>query len=142
MANTYTQIHIQAIFAVRRRVNLIQAEWEDDLYKYITGIVQANKHKLLAINGMPDHVHLCFGMRPDQSLSDLMQDIKGGSSKWVNEHKFLKSHFEWQSGYGLDGKACRAGTSVEDNKHNAESRRDETFFSWPVPGLRETVSIR
>jgi len=81
MANTYTQIHIQAIFAVRRRVNLIQAEWEDDLYKYITGIVQANKHKLLAINGMPDHVHLCFGMRPDQSLSDLMQDIKGGSSK-------------------------------------------------------------
>src|SRR5207249_2649477 len=76
-----TQIHIQAIFAVRRQVNLIQAQWEDDLYKYITGIVQANKHKLLAINGMPDHVHLCFGMRPDQSLSDLMQDIKGGSSK-------------------------------------------------------------
>ena len=100
MPNTYTQIHIQAIFAVKRRVALIQPTWENRLYKYITGIIQKNEHKLLAINGMPDHVHVFFGMRPDQSLSDLMQDIKGSSSGWINENKFLKSHFEWQSGYG------------------------------------------
>lgn len=100
MPNTYTQIHIQAIFAVKKRIALISTTWEDDLYKYITGIVQTNNHKLLAINGMPDHVHVFFGMRPDQSLSDLMQDIKGSSSKWINEKKFLRAHFEWQSGYG------------------------------------------
>lgn len=100
MPNTYTQIHIQAIFAVKKRIALIQPTWENQLYKYITGIIQTNEHKLLAINGMPDHVHTFFGMRPDQSLSDLMQDIKGSSSKWINEKNFLDAHFEWQSGYG------------------------------------------
>jgi len=81
MANTYTQIHIQVIFAVKNRTGLIQKEWKDELYKYITGIIQTHDHKLLAINGMPDHLHVFFGMRPIQSLSDLMQDIKGSSSK-------------------------------------------------------------
>ena len=100
MANTYTQIHIQAIFAVRNRVGLIQQEWKDDLYKYITGMIQAHSHKLVAINGMADHVHVFFGMRPVQSLSELMQDIKGSSSKWINEKKIVKGRFEWQEGYG------------------------------------------
>ena len=99
MANTYTQIHIQAIFAVRNRNGLIQNKWKEELFKYITGITQSRKHKLIAINGMPDHVHVLFGMRPAQSLSDLMQDIKGSSSKWINERKFVKGRFEWQEGY-------------------------------------------
>jgi REP element-mobilizing transposase RayT len=78
---------------------LIQKEWQDELYKYITGIIQMQQHRLLAINGMPDHVHILFGLRPVQSLSDLMQDIKGSSSKWINERKFVKGRFEWQQGY-------------------------------------------
>ena len=90
MPNTYTQIHIQAIFAVKKRACVIQNEWKDELYKYITGIIQTQKHKLLAINGMPDHLHIFFGMRPIQSLSDLMQDIKGSSSKWINDKKLLR----------------------------------------------------
>ncbi len=65
------------------------------MYKYITGIIQTHNHKLLAINEMPDHLHLFFGMRPIQSLSDLMQDIKGSSSKWINEKKFIIDKFEW-----------------------------------------------
>jgi len=100
MANTYTQIHLQVIFAVKKRTGLIQKEWKDELYKYITGIVQAQEHKLLAINGMPDHLHIFFGMRPIQSLSDLMQHIKQDSSKWVNQKKFITEKFEWQEGYG------------------------------------------
>ncbi|HZB13760.1 MAG TPA: IS200/IS605 family transposase [Chryseolinea sp.] len=101
VANTYTQIHIHAIFAVRNRACLIQPEWKEELYKYISGIAQTNnKHKLIIINGMPDHVHLFIGMRPNQSLSDLMQDIKGSSSKWINGRKFLRGRFEWQEGYG------------------------------------------
>jgi len=100
MANSYTQIHLQVIFAVKKRTGLIQKEWKDELYKYITGIVQAHEHKLLAINGMPDHLHVFFGMRPIQSLSDLMQNIKQDSSKWVNQKKFIKEKFEWQEGYG------------------------------------------
>jgi len=81
MANTYTQVHIQAVFSVQNRDCIIKQVWKEELYRYLTGIIQNNGHKLLTINGMPDHVHLFFGMRPTQSLSGLMQDIKGDSSK-------------------------------------------------------------
>jgi len=100
MPNTYTQIHIHAVFAVRFRTGLIKTEWKNDLYRYLTGIIQHYNHKALAINGMPDHVHILFGMRPTQSLSNLMQDVKGGSSKWINDQKIIKDHFQWQEGYG------------------------------------------
>lgn len=100
MANTYHQIHIQAIFAVKKRNGLIYKEWKDELYKYITGIIQAYDHKLLAINGMADHVHIFFGMRPTQSVSDLMQHVKQDSSKWINQKKFTNEKFEWQQGFG------------------------------------------
>lgn len=100
MANTYTQIHIQAVFAVSHREMLIKPNWKDELYKYITGIIQNNGHKLLAINGMPDHIHVFFGMRPRQSLSELMQMVKGDSSTWINERGFTKRKFSWQPGYG------------------------------------------
>jgi len=100
MANTYTQIHIQAVFAVQDRMSLVSGNWKDELYKYITGIIQSYDHKLLQINGMPDHIHILFGMRPTQSLSDLMQLVKQDSSKWVNKRGFVKGKFAWQSGYG------------------------------------------
>ena len=100
MPNTYTQIHIQAVFAVQNRECIIGKQWKDEPYKYITGILQNYNHKLLAINGMPDHVHVFFGMRPDQSLPVLMQQVKGDSSKWINEKKFVHGKFSWQEGYG------------------------------------------
>jgi REP element-mobilizing transposase RayT len=100
VANTYTQIHIQAIFVVKFRAALIRPEWKHELYKYISGVIQQNQHKLIIINGVDDHVHILFGMRPVQSLSDLMQDIKGASAKWINDKGFVKGRFEWQKGYG------------------------------------------
>jgi len=100
MADTYTQIHIHVVFAVKFRQSLISADWQDELLKYITGIVQNNNHKMLSINCMPDHMHILIGMRPSQSLSDLMQDIKGDSSKWINSKRFLSQKFAWQESYG------------------------------------------
>ena len=100
MPNTYTQIHIQFVFAVKFRKALIEDSYKQELYQYITAIVQSYGHKMLAINGVADHIHIFIGMRPTQSISDLMQDIKGNSSKWVNDKKFLKVKFEWQGGYG------------------------------------------
>jgi len=100
MANTYTQIYIQTVFSVQNRISLIGPEWQVELFKYITGIVQNNGHKLIAINGMPDHLHIFIGMKPNQSLSDLMQDVKGDSSKWVHEKGFVRGRFEWQTGFG------------------------------------------
>src|SRR5690606_31677876 len=100
MANTYTQIHIQTVFAVQDRQSLIKNEWKDEMYKYITGIIQNHEHKVLQINGMPDHVHILFGMRPTQSLSDLMKLVKQDSSKWINSKKFVNGKFSWQAGFG------------------------------------------
>ena len=100
MANTFTQIYIHFVFAVQNRISLIQPEWKDELYKYITGIIQKNGHKLITINGVANHVHIFIGYKPHQLIPDLIQDVKGSSSKWINEKKFIKGKFIWQQGYG------------------------------------------
>jgi putative transposase len=100
MANTYTQLYIQFVFAVKYREGMIHDSFKEELYQYISGIIKNNNHKLIAINGMKDHLHLFIGMKPTQSVSELMQDIKGSSSKWINDKNFLKVKFEWQEGYG------------------------------------------
>ncbi|WP_298306748.1 IS200/IS605 family transposase [Flavobacterium sp.] len=131
MANTYTQIHVQFVFAVKFRNGLIHASFKEELYQYISGIIKANNHKLLAINGMPDHLHIFIGMRPTQSISDLLQDIKGSSSKWINEKKFLKVKFEWQEGYGAFSYSKSHVNNVinyiqnQENHHKKETFRDE-----------------
>lgn len=100
MANTYTQIHIQLVFAVKFKKALIGSDWESRLFEYIIAIVQNHKHKVLAINGTADHIHLLIGLRPDQSLSELVQKVKASSSKWINEKNFTLEHFAWQEGFG------------------------------------------
>ena len=100
MANTYTQIYIQVVFAVSGRLSLIHPEHKEEIYKYITGIVRNNRHKLIAINGMPDHVHILIGMEPYQALSDLVRDIKADSTNFINEHKLSRFKFGWQEGFG------------------------------------------
>ncbi len=100
MANTYTQIHLHFIFAVKYRDRAISKTWENELYKYISGIIQNNGHKMLKINGVADHIHILIGMRPTQSISELLKDIKGSSSKWINENNFVTGSFSWQEGYG------------------------------------------
>lgn len=128
MANTYTQIHIQAIFAVKKRTGLIQNEWKDELYKYITGIIQARDHKLLAINGVQDHIHIFFGMRPVEALSDLMQDIKQNSSKWINQKKFIRDKFEWQQGFGAFSYSKSHVPKVIDYVLNQEAHHRKISF--------------
>lgn len=100
MANTYTQLHIQLVFAVKYRAAFIEKEWKPRLLQYITGIIQQNEHKMLQINSMPDHLHIFIGMWPNQSLSSLVQNVKAESSKWINENKFCRSRFAWQEGFG------------------------------------------
>ena len=98
--NTFTQIHLQVVFAVQNRDALISVSWKNRLYNYLVAIIQNNKHKVLAIGGTADHVHILFGMRASQSLSNLMKVVKGCSSKWINENKLSNGWFSWQEGYG------------------------------------------
>jgi REP element-mobilizing transposase RayT len=100
MTNTYTQIHIHAVFTVKNRLSLIKKDWQDRLYQYIIAIIQNHDHKVLSIGGMPDHIHLLFGFRPTQSLSELMQNVKRNSSEWINKEKLVLGKFSWQEGYG------------------------------------------
>ena len=100
MANTYTQIYIQVVFAVSARQCLIAREFKEELYRYVAGTVRSENQKLIAINGMPDHIHAFVGLRPVMAISDLVRDIKNNSSNFVNEKKWVKGKFAWQEGYG------------------------------------------
>ncbi len=100
MPNTYTQLYVQMVFAVKGREALVIPEIREEIQKYISGIVRKRQHKILSIHCMPDHSHLFIGLNPDQSISDLMKDVKGNSSYFINQKKFLHSHFQWQQGYG------------------------------------------
>ncbi|CAN5333936.1 IS200/IS605 family transposase [soil metagenome] len=100
MANTYSQIYIQIVFAVHGRENLIKSEWKEELYKYIAGIIKNRKQKLLAIGGTADHIHILVGIEPNIALSDLVRDIKSNSSRFINERKFVRGKFYWQEGFG------------------------------------------
>lgn len=100
MANTYSQIHIQAVFAVAGRASLIHSDWKEELFKYIAGIFRNQEQKLLAIGGIADHIHILFGLRPSSALSDLIRDVKANSSAFVNENRFVRGKFAWQEGFG------------------------------------------
>lgn len=100
MANTYTQIYIQIVFAVKGRQNLISKENREELHKFITGIVSNRGQKLFAVFAMPDHVHILVSIGPTIALLDLVRDIKAGSSKFINDKKWMNEKFSWQEGYG------------------------------------------
>jgi len=100
MANTYSQIYIQVVFAVQDRMCLIRHDNKDELEKYMTGIVTKNGQKLIAVNSMPDHFHILIGLKPDMSLSDLVGDIKAGSSGFINKKRWVADRFSWQEGFG------------------------------------------
>lgn len=131
MANTYTNLYIQFVFAVQNRTSFINPIWKDELFKYITGIIRNNNHKLIAINGMPDHVHILIGYNPNQLIPDLLQDVKGFSSKWINKMGFVRGKFSWQEGYGgfsyskshID--AVVQYINNQERHHKSKSLRDE-----------------
>jgi REP element-mobilizing transposase RayT len=100
MSSTFSQIYIQIVFAVKFRESLIQNSWEEELYKYISGIITNKGQKLLAINGMPNHIHILIGMKPTCCLSDLVREIKKSSNEFIKEKKFVNGRFQWQEGFG------------------------------------------
>ncbi len=128
---TYSQIYIQVVFAVKGRNSLIHSSWEEELYKYITGIVQNNGQKVLAINGMPDHIHILIGMKPSCCLSDLVREIKKSSNAFIKEKGFSNFKFEWQAGYGAFSYSHSALDHViayinkQKEHHRAKSFKDE-----------------
>jgi putative transposase len=130
-ANTYTQIYIHIVFAVEGRQSLIPSEHNSELQKYITGIISSQNHKLIAINNLPDHLHLLIGLRPDVSLSHLVRDIKAFSAKFINEKRWVAGRFSWQEGFGAFSHARSQLDTViryiqnQPKHHQKQSFRDE-----------------
>jgi putative transposase len=100
MANTYSQIYIQVVFAVEARQFLIRPEFKEEVQKYVTGITTERGQKLLAVHCMPDHTHLLIGLKPSLALSDLVRDVKNGSSNFINRKGWMPGRFSWQEGFG------------------------------------------
>lgn len=131
MANTFSQIYIQVVFAVQDRISLIHTSWEEELYKYISGIIDNKGQKLLAINGIPNHIHIFFGMKPTCCISDLIREVKKSSNEFINENRFTKSKFIWQEGFGAFSYSHSQIDSVikyilnQKEHHKKQSFRDE-----------------
>jgi REP element-mobilizing transposase RayT len=138
MAGSYSQIYIQVVFAVRSRESLIRPEWENELYKYISGIVQNKGQKMLAINGMPDHLHFFIGMRPSCCLSDLIREIKKSSNDYIKEQGFCKFQFNWQEGYGAFSYShSQIGNVINYIANQKEHHKTKTFKEEYVEFLKK-----
>ncbi len=135
MANTYSQLYIHVVFAVKRRESLIKEQYREQVQRYITGILQKRNSKMISIYCMPDHTHLFLGLNPGTALSDLVRDIKAGSSKFINEQGWFNSKFNWQEGYGsfsysksLIPKVAKYIENQQEH-HKKQSFKDE-YLEW------------
>ncbi|WP_396168003.1 IS200/IS605 family transposase [Flavobacterium sp.] len=100
MANTYHQMYIQAVFAVKYRKAVLHKDWRKDVFAVIGNLINETGCKTIIVNGVEDHVHCFLGLKPTVSISELMKTVKAKSSKYINDNNFLLDRFEWQVGYG------------------------------------------
>jgi putative transposase len=128
MANTYTQLYIHFVFAVQNRLCLLKNDWQDNLYKYMNGIIEQQGHKLYIINGMNDHIHTLISMSPVQAPSDLMYHLKRSSSLWINKNRLSPGRFSWQEGFGAFsvGKA-QLSEKIKYIENQQEHHKIKTF---------------
>ncbi len=128
MANTYSQIYIQIVFAVKGRQCFIKEAFREELQKYITSIVTERKQKLYSIYCRPDHTHLFVSMKPDLAISDLVRDVKANSSSFLKELRFANDSFSWQEGYGaFSYSKSQANDVVKYILNQPEHHRKRTF---------------
>jgi REP element-mobilizing transposase RayT len=134
-------MYIQIVFAVKRRQNLIQKNWKDELHKYICGIVNGKGQKVYAIGGVEDHIHILVSIKPNISISDLVRDIKANSSKWINENEFVRGKFQWQDGFGAFSYAQSQLDNVIAYINNQEQHHQKKTFKDEYLTLLQKFNI-
>jgi REP element-mobilizing transposase RayT len=127
--------------AVKGRESLIQHSWEEDLYKYISGIVKHKGQKMIAINGMPDHIHFLIGMRPSCCLSDLIREIKKSSNEYINENKLSHFKFQWQEGFGAFSYSQSSLDNVIAYIHNQKEHHKKKSFKSEYKEILESFQL-
>ena len=141
MPNTYSQIYIHIIFTVKGRENLINKKHQEELHKYITGIISKRQQKLLAIYANPDHIHLLVSLKPNITISDLVRDIKAGSSKFINDNRWINGKFNWQEGFGAFSYSRSQIDTVINYIANQELHHKKTSFKEEYIGFLKTYEI-
>jgi putative transposase len=138
MANTYTQLYIHLVFSPKNREALIGKSWKNELEMYITGIVQNNNHKLLAVGAMHDHIHIFIGYNVNQRIPDLVENIKTSTNEWIKEKKFSTFKFEWQKGYGaFSHSRSQLDTVVKYILNQEEHHKKKSFKEEYLEMLRK-----
>jgi len=141
MANTYSEITIQIIFAVKFREALIAESFRDELHKYITGIVTNQGQKMLIINSVPDHIHILIGLSPSRKISDLVREIKSESSLFINKRNFSSKRFYWQNGYGAFSYSISQRPRVIDYIKNQQLHHSKISFKNEYIRFLESFEI-
>lgn len=131
MAGTFTQLYIQAVFAVKGRQNILRKPWRIEVFKYMSGIIKNKGQKSIIVNGVSDHAHLFIGLRPSIAISDLIRDVKNNTSNFINDHNWVRGKFAWQAGYGAFSYAHSQLDSVykyilnQEEHHRKKKFREE-----------------
>ncbi len=141
MANTYFQIYIQYVFAVKGRQNLLQKSWRQEVFRYMAGIAKGKNQKPIIINGVEDHVHAFIGINTATSIADIVRDIKNNSTNFINDHRFVKGKFEWQDGYGAFSYSHSHIGRVYDYILNQETHHKKKTFKSEYIELLEKFEI-
>ena len=128
MPSTYTNLLYHLVFSTKNRIPLITHGLQEELYKYIGGIIRNEGGVLLEIGGTNDHVHLLTKFKPAISVSEILNRIKANSSKWANRHKMPMRNFRWQEGYAaFSVSESRVPTVAEYIRNQEEHHRKQTF---------------
>lgn len=128
MAGTFTQIYIQAVFAVNGRSNLLQKPWSEEVFKYMVGIIKNKGQKPIIVNGVANHVHMFVGLQPAMAISDLVRDVKNNTTNFINDRKLIRGKFSWQEGYGAFSYAHSQIESVYNYILNQEEHHKRKTF--------------
>lgn len=132
MPGTFSQIYIQIVFAVKGRQNFLLPSFEQEVYKYMSGIIKGKEQKPLAINGMQDHIHILAGLKPVMRISDLVRDIKNNSTNFINAKNWLKKKFSWQEGYGVFSYSQSNFGKVIDYIQNQKKHHERFSFKKSI----------
>ena len=138
MAGTYSRIHIQVVFAVKGRDNLLLKPWREEVFKYMAGIINEKGQKSIIVNGVTDHVHVFVGLKPSVALADLVREVKNNSSNFINKKRFVQGRFSWQEGYGAFSYSySQLDTVYKYILHQEEHHREKTFKEEYLEFLRK-----
>ena len=141
MANTFHQVYIQLVFAVKGRQSLLKQEFRQEFFKVMASMIQDLGHKSIIVNGMSDHVHCLIGVNPDKKISELVRDLKTKSSHFLKDKKWAQNNFSWQKGYGAFSYSRSQLNQVYQYILNQEVHHQKMPFREEYMGFLEKFEI-